>query len=335
MKKTGIAFAAAMMLIAVQTASAEQWSIELCGAGETTLDAEEFAAMKQDTQLYRAIEVEEKGETVEYRGMPLWYVIAMVDDGIEAPPYQLNEEAWQKGYEVTMSAADGYSATFNTADYEKGALYLADSRAGTAISPRIVGEVSTRLQMKNLTQIEVFSPAAKAAEEQVQQEATQQAQRAQLAQQTQQAQQETTQQAPDYSLDLTVGGQTRSFSIAELEQMPFYIEGPGGYITSAGSTYTHVYGGVELADLLGQYVKLQPEMEVTFVAMDGYRKSYTGKKILETGEGSWILAFKRDGEYLPQDPGYIRTVKVGPDTPTVEGSSSVKMVEEIRIFSGS
>ena len=318
MKRTGIAFAmAAMMLMAGQAVSAQQWSIEVRGAGETTLDADEFAAMKQETELYTTIELEEKGETVEYRGIPLWYVVAMVDDGIEAPPYTLDEEAWRNGYEVTMSAADGYSATFDTGEYDKSAFYLADSRGGTAISPRIVGDVSGRLQVKNLTQIEVFSPAATAEGQQ----ATQQGQQGQ-------------QQAPDYSLELTVSRQTRSFSIAELEQMPFYIEGRGGYTPSAGSTYTYTYGGVQLADLLGQYVKLQPEMEVTFVATDGYRRSYTVKQMFESGEGSWILAFKRNGEYLPQDPGYIRTVKVGPNTPHVKGSSSVKMVKEIRISSG-
>ncbi|MFP4180848.1 MAG: molybdopterin-dependent oxidoreductase [Spirochaetaceae bacterium] len=107
------------------------------------------------------------------------------------------------------------------------------------------------------------------------------------------------------------------------------MEGPGSYTTSAGTTYSYTYGGIKLREFLSQYIKLQPDSAVTFVAMDGYEMTYKGEEVLQPGEGEWILAFKRDGEYLPRDPGYIRTVKVGESEPNILGHKSVKMIEKI------
>jgi hypothetical protein len=292
----------ALYLLAAGSAAAADWSIELRGQGRETVTAGRFAEAKQHSSHYTELRLQEKGKTVSYRGMPLWYLIAMVDDGQESHPYSLDTAAWQEGYDVTLTAADGYSATFNTAEMDRDALYVADRRGGEAIAPRVVGEASKSLWVKNLTLIEVFN------EERAERQGP-----------------------PDFSLKLTVGGETQRFSIAELERMPIYTEGPGAYTTSAGTTYTHTYGGVKLADLLGRYLELKPDTAVTFAAMDGYEMTYTGREILNPESGTWILAFKRDGRYMPRDPGYIRTVRVGPQTPNMLGHKSVKMVEEIKV----
>jgi hypothetical protein len=307
----------AALLLAAGQLSAAEWSIRLRGATELQLDAARFAAAKEQTSHYTEITVEEKGRSVRYLGMPLWYLVAMVDEGSEEPPYRFDKEAWKAGYEITITAADGYSATFVTSDYPKDALYLADRREGEAISPRIVGNVSRRLQVKQVREIELFSPAASGgAEEASSGGGSTEARQA---------------QAPDFSLTLTAGGESRSFSIETLEGMDIYTEGRGAYTTSVGRSYTHRYGGVKLAELLRRHGELEPDTVVTFVAADGYRMQYTGREIMQRGNGEWILAFKRDGEYLPEDPGYIRTVKVGPGTPNIPGSKSVRMVAEIEV----
>jgi DMSO/TMAO reductase YedYZ molybdopterin-dependent catalytic subunit len=71
-----------------------------------------------------------------------------------------------------------------------------------------------------------------------------------------------------------------------------------------------------------------------FVASDGYEMSYEGSQILDASDGDWILAFRIDGQNLPNDPGYFRTVKVGPTKPNIDGHLSVKMVQKIVVKSG-
>ncbi len=68
---------------------------------------------------------------------------------------------------------------------------------------------------------------------------------------------------------------------------------------------------------------------ISFVAPAGYEMTYPGKQILDESDGVWILAFRMDGDYLPKDPGYIRTIKVGPGNPNIDGHLSVKMIKRI------
>ena len=79
----------------------------------------------------------------------------------------------------------------------------------------------------------------------------------------------------------------------------------------------------------GQFMHLEEDDTITMVAMDGYEMTYSGSQIRDDADGDWILAFKSDGEYLPEDPGFIRTVKVGPKTPNIAGHLSVRMIEKI------
>jgi hypothetical protein len=135
--------------------------------------------------------------------------------------------------------------------------------------------------------------------------------------------------AASFRLDLDINGATASFSLKELESLDIYKEARGAYTTSAGTRYEGVYGGVKLLDLLNGYAELAANDSITFVAMDGYEMSYPGKQLMDNKDGDWLLAFKLDGEYLEKDPGYIRTIKVGPSTPNIEGHLSVRMVKKI------
>jgi hypothetical protein len=111
--------------------------------------------------------------------------------------------------------------------------------------------------------------------------------------------------------------------------VPFYFEGRGAYTTSAGTRYEGRWSGVKLRAVVETGAKLDPSDSVTFVATDGYEMTYSGAQILDEKDGEWMLAFKMDGEYLPEDPGYVRTIKAGPKTPNIDGHLSVRMVKRI------
>jgi len=282
-----------------ETGSSPDWTIELKGMREDTVSAEGFEEAKVHGSHYQKVAFERKGEMIEYRAMPFWYMAAMVDGKDTEHPWLFDAEAWEEGYDVTLTAADGYAVTFSTADIPAGAMYVADEKSGEFTLPRIVGDIPGNLQIKDLVSIEL-SLSAEDAEEEV-------------------------------SLELDVNGEMTSFSREELEATPYYIEEIGSYTTSAGTTHTHRYGGIRFADFLRGYVDLQPDTTVKVVAMDGYSMSYSGGDLMDESKGTWILAFKSDGEYLPLDPGYIRSVKVGPSKPNIDGHSSARMISRVEV----
>lgn len=290
---------------AVPTAPAEQsapagpeWEIELSGARVDTMTSASLNQLKTEEESgYSAVSFERKGETTDYLALPFSYLVGIVDGGDAGWPFSFDEAAWNEGYDVTLTAADGYAVTFSTAEVDADALYLADVTAGEATLPRIVGDIPGNLQIRDLVAIELSLGDTAAAEE--------------------------------FALELEINGEVSAFTREELEMMPFYTEAVGSYTTSAGTTHTHRYGGVKFAELLKSYVQLGEDNTVTVVAMDGYEMSYSGAELMDESDGSWILAFKSDGEYLPLDPGYIRSVKVGPSEPNIDGHSSARMIKRV------
>lgn len=276
------------------------WSVELKGVRSALLWQSYFDAAKAHRSHYQERVVEKKGGKASYRGMPLRLAIAMID-GTEADhAWLFDAELWAAGYDVTFIAKDGYSATFNTKELKADALIIADEEDGKPIAPMIVGDSPKNLWVKDLARIETsLTPSALTAA------------------------------ADAFSLEIAVNGAEASFSLKELESLPIYVEGKGAYTTSAGTRYEGVYGGVRLKDLLESYTTISADDSVTFVAMDGYEMSYPGKTVLDTSDGDWILAFRLDGDYLPKDPGYVRTIKIGPKTPNIDGHLSVRMVKKI------
>jgi hypothetical protein len=283
---------------AQEPAVAASWSVTLRGVREDLLEAQRFEEAKVHGSHYVEMELEHKGRTQLYRGMPLYLIAAMVDGSDSKHPYTVDRSRWSAGYDITITGADGYSATFNTAEVDPKALILVDSVDGTPVAPMIAGNASGKLWVKDVVEIELALGSA-------------------------------AQEEPEFELVLDINSKVTSFTLRELEESIYYVEQPGSYTTSAGSTYGGLWGGVRMPDLLGQFLNLQPETSLTMVAMDGYEMTYGGKDVLDTGDGVWILAFKLDGEYLPVDPGYIRTIKVGPGSPNIPGHSSVRMLQKI------
>lgn len=275
-----------------------EWTVRVLGTHEDTITSVDYEESKQHGSHYIEMELEMKGETHLYKGLPFRMIAAMTDGPDRSHPYKFDSALWEAGYDVTITAADGYSVTFNTAEVAYTDLMLADSMDGIEIPPQIVGNVSGKMWVKDVRIIELGLGADTAAEE-------------------------------EFELEIDINDTEAAFTIEELEASPFYVEGKGSFTTSAGTTYTHTYGGIRFADFLSSFMNLREDNTVTLVAMDGYEMTYSGEQILDTSDGQWILAFKIDGEYMEVDPGYIRTVKIGPSVPNIEGHLSVKMIEKV------
>ncbi|HEY9054078.1 MAG TPA: molybdopterin-dependent oxidoreductase [Rectinemataceae bacterium] len=278
-----------------------KWSVRLSGLRADTMSQEYFSKLKAAGSGYLSKTVDKKGATAIYTGVSLRLVMAMVDGPDSAHPFAFDPGLWARGYDITFVAEDGYSASFSTATLSPDALILADTEDGKPlVKPMIVGDGPKSLWVKNITSIETsLSPAALVSE------------------------------AAAFTLELDINGSLRSFSLAELEKDKDYIEGPGSFTTSAGTKYSNAYGGVKLASLLERYMDLSADDSLTFVATDGYEMTYPGSRVLDSSDGEWILAFRMDGDWLPKNPGYVRTIKVGPGNPNIDGHLSVKMIKRI------
>ncbi len=287
-----------MSCLTQATGAKDLWRISLKGVRTDVLGSTCFDYARKHEGYYVTLKLEKKRTIKTYKGMPLYLIAAMVDGTDAQYPYVFDRSLWEGGYEITITARDGYSATFNTKDIPYRALVLADSEDGKSIAPSIVGDVPGNLWIKEVVEIELDLGISETAEE-------------------------------PFKLIMDINGKISSFSLEELESSPYYIENKGSFTTSAGTTYSGYYGGVKFAQFLSQFMHLRPDNTVTIVAMDGYEMTHSGKDILDESDGVWILAFKLDNEYLPQDPGYIRTIKVGPDNPNIDGHLSVKMIEKI------
>jgi hypothetical protein len=275
------------------------WSIRVTGFHDQAVDQGYFEEAQMHRSHYVDREFTRRGETRTYSGMPLRLVIAMVDGEDREHPYRFDEALWQEGYDVTLIARSGYSITFSTAELSPDELIIADRVDGTKVPPRIVGDVPGTFWIEELIAVETDLALGGEIEE--------------------------------FVLDIRVDGTVKEFTLGELEASPYFTENTGSFTTSAGTRYTHTYGGVSLVDFLSSFVQIEEDTTLVFTASDGYEMSFRGEQFLDSTGGTWILAFRRDGEYLPLDPGYIRTVKVGPGDPNIDGHLSVKMVEEITI----
>jgi hypothetical protein len=277
------------------------WTLTLKGVREETVTQSYFESMKGHLTHYIEIGVDDKNETVRYRAMPLWLLIAMIDGKDSTHPYEFDLARWEAGYEVTLISSDGYAVTFDSAEMPVGQLYLADIRNGEAIPPTIVGNVAKKYIIKDIATIEIMLPELM-----------------------------TEQKSPySYILECEIGGEVYTYTLQELKDSRYFIEKPGQYTTSAGTTYGAVYGGVRIYDFLSQLTDLATDDTLKLVALDGYEMSYPIEKIADSSEGTWIFAFISDGVPMIEEPGPVRTIKVGDMNPNIDGHLSAKMVKRV------
>lgn len=92
------------------------WTLKLSGAKEVTITKEEFEEGLACRSSHQVSWTDEDGN--EWGGMPLWLLVAMVDDDPDEGPdhYNFNEDLAAKGYAVDVIASDGWKATLDSAD---------------------------------------------------------------------------------------------------------------------------------------------------------------------------------------------------------------------------
>ena len=295
-----------LFLIPFNLFAQSNWKVIFTGTTRYVLTDEKWESLMKCTHHRMEITLNFKGRDHKYVVVPFWIFTAVVDGGEEKHPYIFDSELWKEGYDVTIVGRDGYTVTFNTSEIPFDSIYIAGFVDGRRIegSPplRIVGRISKKLWVMNPIEVE-FDVPGKGKEE-----------------------------GKEFEFELSVNGKVHKFTIEELEKSGCYVEGCGGYKTSAGSVRKGYYGGVKLLDLVRRYTEISEDEMVRITAMDGYVMDYSMKQFLEQEDGVWILAFKKDGEYLPVDPGYIRIMKVGRNCPIIDGHSSVRMVKRIEIL---
>ncbi len=277
------------------------WMITLTGVrSDEIYESDIDAWIEYNPDMLREFSFEKKGETRIYEAIPLSAIIAICDDADGSMPYTFDKELWDSGYDITLNSADGYAATFDTAEFDSEDIYIALSQDGEKTPPMIIGEIGGQFWIKELTTIEL-SLAPVVLEEN------------------------------GFEFILEIGDLRSVYTLAELQAHPHYIEDTGEYKNSHDIIFSHIWGGVKLVDLIGDTIALTADQTVTIVSTDGYEMDYSGQQLLDQADGTWILAFIEDGEYMPEDPGYMRLVKVGPKNPQITGHISAKMIKKVFI----
>jgi hypothetical protein len=277
------------------------WRIAIAGSLEGSITQVSYDSLKQaqgNQKNYQSLAVERKGTTSTYEGMLLATLLEHLSG-------TLDRIQWEAGYGITLCAEDGYSVTFATSEMPYDALVVYDRKDGEwALPGTISASASSQFFIKGLASITIdFQEAL---------------------------------EINPFLFEISINGIGHSFSLADLEKTPCYTTGRGGYTTSAGTYYEQDYAGIRLAQFIQSFLPGMPEGTVDIIATDGYTMSYAYDDLSDTSSGTWILAFKADGEYLPDDPGPIRGIKITETgsslpVPNIDGHNSPKMVHKVAV----
>ena len=94
------------------------WTLTLKGAQTIILNRTDFESY---TNLYGRASWEEEGNV--WTGLPLWYLVAMVDDE-ESEEYTFNDDLADKGYTIRITAGDGWETILKSYDIARSDGYL-------------------------------------------------------------------------------------------------------------------------------------------------------------------------------------------------------------------
>jgi len=105
----------------------EGWEIMLVGAFNRTLTQAEFE---------EGVECHGKSYTDSdlqvWTGIPLWYLVAVVDDVATGNHWTLNDTRAAAGYMVRVSASDGFNATFSSVDIARNDSFIVANKMNAA-----------------------------------------------------------------------------------------------------------------------------------------------------------------------------------------------------------
>jgi len=140
---------------------------------------------------------------------------------------------------------------------------------------------------------------------------------------------ETAADAPEgIMLWLVKGDTVLTYTMQELEELET-ITAEGTFTNSVGVDYTATYTGIPMTTLIGNTAS---DATICVTASDGYSMNYPAEMFIDDSEGTWVLAYMENGEYMTYDPGYLRVVQIGDDNPHFTSSLSAKMVEQIEVL---
>ncbi|MDV2481736.1 hypothetical protein F8E02_06890 [Methanoculleus sp. Wushi-C6] len=112
------------------------WSLTLKGASTETVDQDYFEDGIACGHV--ATYTDENGAI--WSGMPLWYLVGLVDDGLKHGSGAFNEELAAQGYSIKVIADDGYAINFESASVAKNSgIIVANTLNGTGL-PETIGE---------------------------------------------------------------------------------------------------------------------------------------------------------------------------------------------------
>jgi hypothetical protein len=131
----------------------------------------------------------------------------------------------------------------------------------------------------------------------------------------------------DATLTVVRGDDSFTYTLSDIEEFET-LTGEGTFTNSNNVDYTAVYTGVPMTTLIGN---VSGDSTILVTASDGYSMTYPASMFQDTSEGTWILAYKENGAYMPMDPGYFRIVEIGDDNPHFSSSLSARMVATIEV----
>ena len=99
---------------------ADRWQIDIMGSVRETLTNERYGELKKtliEPMHYQSISISSRGTSRTYEGIPVAALLQSIHPSLTA-------ERWERGYEITLSAQDGYSISFSTQDIAANTLIL-------------------------------------------------------------------------------------------------------------------------------------------------------------------------------------------------------------------
>jgi DMSO/TMAO reductase YedYZ molybdopterin-dependent catalytic subunit len=149
------------------------------------------------------------------------------------------------------------------------------------------------------------------------------------------------------SLTVVNGTQTKTFSMADIKQLPV-ISGSTGDITSSGTIEgPYSYKGVDVMEVLKLVGGITANDAIRISAKDGYSMTFsykqvaeggefptydstTGKEVIPSSKISILLAYEKDGKTIDDTVGPLRTIIMAPGQLT-DGHWNVKWTTKIEI----
>ena len=284
----------------------------------------------------------------KWTGVPLWRFVGSVDDSNVHNTGAFNDGLADAGYSVKITAADGYTKSFTSADVKRNNNWIIAYQVDGAALPaeqfplRLVGTGLTNGQMvSQISSIElVFGTASTTAA------TTTSTNTATTAAPTVAE----TSTVPDTTVVLTVtrgSQQTKSYTMTQIKQLTA-ITGSAMTISKANVIGgPNQYRGVDLMTLLKAVGGIVSTSTVKVTASDNYSKTFTyaqimdgsfttydktGKEIAPVNKNVVFLAYEKDGVALDSSTGPLQLGVLTGDNQAVGSSYWVKMTVKIEII---